>query len=116
MFVNDGIAHGCRLITSKFWQMQLEWETERRAYQTGRLVKIKDKMNRGRSEFELSCSAAGMSPATYYHQHVTSWDEQAFQADYKKLFTDRESCETTIPDPENNIADLEQKLRSASSS
>jgi hypothetical protein len=57
-----------------------------------------------------------MSPSTYYHQHMAAWDMQVFQVDYTKLSTDRESCETNIQDPENKIADFEQKLRSASSS
>ena len=102
--------------TSKVWQTQLEWEKERHAYLAGRLPKIKDKLTRRNSEFELLCAAAGLSPMTYYHQHMASSDVQLYQGDYAKLLADEEWCMEYMRDSETKITDLEQKLRLMASS
>ena len=81
-----------------------------------RLTKIEDKMSRAVSEMKLSCAAAEMPPATKQYQHMASRDAKVIQYDYPKLFMDMEWCMEFIKDSENKIADLEQKLRSASSS
>lgn len=98
--------------TSTVWQSQLGWEKERHEEQTKRLPKAKDKMMRKYSDFEELCSEG------YSHQGTESWDMLmgTIPWDFKMLQEAKESCETNIQDSERKIADLEQKLRSASSS